>query len=93
MKRVQGEIVSSATDLATFMGCRHAIALYKKYSFGELDKSFYYDLAVDALNEHGKRHEQQYLEHFQCQAGHLPRSHCHYADPLARGSLFPFSNH
>lgn len=41
MRQVKGEIVSSVTDLANYMGCKHAVLLDRQSLDGDLEKPFY----------------------------------------------------
>lgn len=63
MERIQGEITSSATDLANYMGCKHAVALDKTHALDELERPYYYNPTLDALKERGRQHEANYLSH------------------------------
>jgi predicted RecB family nuclease len=65
MKQVEGALVTSATDLATFMGCRHAVVLDKRRLIGAIDKPFYNNPTLEALKEKGVQHEARYLKHLQ----------------------------
>ena len=51
----------SATDIATFLACRHTATLDRAESRKEITKPFFEDPAVDLLRKLGLEHEQRYL--------------------------------
>ena len=62
--RVEDEsLVTSATDLATFMGCQHATHLDKKSVLGQINKPFFQNKLLEELKERGIQHEQRYLRY------------------------------
>lgn len=62
--QIEGKLlVTSATDLATFMGCQHATHLDKKSILGQVEKPFFQNKLLEELKERGIQHEQQYLSH------------------------------
>ena len=66
--KVQGQqLVASATDLANFMGCRHATQLDRQVAAGKLEKPYWHNPVLDALSERGELHEQAYLQHLKNQ--------------------------
>ena len=67
MRIVDENIVSSATDLATYMGCQHAVSLDKQVEMQQLGKPDWQNPVLDALIERGKIHEQQYLDYLKAQ--------------------------
>ncbi len=60
---------TSATDLATFMGCQHATHLDKKSALGELEKPYIRSKLLKELAERGLQHEQNYLAYL-CNEGY-----------------------
>jgi predicted RecB family nuclease len=51
----------SATDIASFLACRHTATLARAESRDEITKPFFKDPAVDLLQKLGLEHEQRYL--------------------------------
>jgi uncharacterized protein len=51
----------SATDIASFLACRHTATLDRAESRKEVTKPFFKDPAVDLLQKLGLEHEQRYL--------------------------------
>jgi predicted RecB family nuclease len=51
----------SATDIASFLACRHTATLARAESKNEIAKPFFKDPTVDLLRKLGLEHEQQYL--------------------------------
>jgi hypothetical protein len=51
----------SATDIASFLACRHTATLDRAESKHEIAKPFRQNAAVDLLRTLGLEHEQQYL--------------------------------
>ncbi|XOV89818.1 MAG: TM0106 family RecB-like putative nuclease [Pseudomonadota bacterium] len=63
MKMIDDEFVTSATDLATYMGCQHATHLDARSAAGEISRLYYDNPELDALKLRGEAHEQAYLKH------------------------------
>ena len=51
----------SATDIASFLACRHTATLDRAESKQEIVKPFFKNAAVDLLRKLGLEHEQRYL--------------------------------
>jgi predicted RecB family nuclease len=51
----------SATDIASFLACRHTATLARAESKNEITKPFFKDPTVDLLRKLGLQHEQRYL--------------------------------
>jgi predicted RecB family nuclease len=51
----------SATDIASFLACRHTTTLARAESKGEITKPFFKNSSVDLLRTLGIEHEQRYL--------------------------------
>ena len=51
----------SATDIASFLACRHTATLDRAESKDEIVKPFFKDATVDLLRKLGLEHEQRYL--------------------------------
>jgi predicted RecB family nuclease len=51
----------SATDIASFLACRHTATLARAESKNEIVKPFFKDATVDLLRKLGLEHEQRYL--------------------------------
>src|SRR5438132_703210 len=65
MKLENGQIRSSATDLAKHLACRHLTALDLLVARGRLERIYRNDPTLAVLEERGRRHEAAYLEHLQ----------------------------
>src|SRR5258705_568262 len=62
MKRIQGGIRLSATDVAHHLACRHLTTLERAAVEERLTRPYWNDQALEALQERGLEHERQYLE-------------------------------
>ena len=62
MRLENNRILFSATDLAHFLGCKHATELDRAVAEGRLTKDYRKDHMLDLLIELGERHEQRYIE-------------------------------
>lgn len=62
MRKVGGEFVISATDLANHLACRHLTNLNYRAANGEIEKPFRHDEMLDTLIERGLEHEKGYVE-------------------------------
>jgi hypothetical protein len=51
----------SATDIASFLACRHTATLARAESKNEIAKPFFHNQTIDLLRRLGLEHEQQYL--------------------------------
>jgi uncharacterized protein len=63
MRLENARILFSATDLANFLGCKHATELDRAVVEGRLKKDHRKDHMLDLLIELGERHERRYIEH------------------------------
>jgi uncharacterized protein len=63
MRLENDQILFSATDLANFLGCKHATELDRSVAEGRLTKDYRKDHMLDLLIELGERHERRYIEH------------------------------
>jgi uncharacterized protein len=63
MRLENARILFSATDLANFLGCKHATELDRAVVEGRLKKEHRKDHMLDLLIELGERHERRYIEH------------------------------
>lgn len=50
------QLIASATDLTTFMGCRHATVLDKRVTLGSLEKPYWDDRVLPVLWSHVRVH-------------------------------------
>ncbi len=64
MRVVSGAIRHSASDLASFLACRHLSRLDLAHARGRVDPPVFSDLGMDALAERGERHEAEVLQGF-----------------------------
>src|SRR5262245_31715933 len=55
-------IILSATDLSTFLSCRHRTALDLAVALGEHEKPTWVDPFTEVLRERGQAHERRYIE-------------------------------
>ncbi len=62
MKSVGNTIILSATDLSTFLSCRHRTALDLAVALGERARPTWVDPFAEVLRERGQAHERQYVE-------------------------------
>lgn len=51
----------TATDIASFVACRHLLTLKMDAAEGKIQKSYFHDLGVEVLRELGERHETAYF--------------------------------
>src|ERR1700686_4399594 len=51
----------SATDIASFLACRHTATLARAESKDEITKPFFKNQTIDLLRKLGLEHEQRYL--------------------------------
>src|SRR5580704_1237557 len=51
----------SATDIASFLACRHTATLARAESKNEITKPFFQNQTIDLLRTLGLEHEQRYL--------------------------------
>lgn len=63
MRFENARIQFSATDLAHFLGCKHATELDRAVAEGRIAKDYRKDHMLDLLIELGERHERRYIEH------------------------------
>ncbi|MEP6730299.1 MAG: TM0106 family RecB-like putative nuclease, partial [bacterium] len=61
MYRFGSELILSATDLASFLGCRHRTALEMAVAAGERARPHVDDPLLEILWERGAEHERQYV--------------------------------
>lgn len=69
MKKENGTIYLSASDLVGHINCNHLSMLDFQVADGSLEKPDFYDPLLEILRERGFRHEQDYIEHLKSQ-GH-----------------------
>jgi predicted RecB family nuclease len=63
LKRFDGGLLLSATDLANHLACRHLTQLDRAAAEGRIDPPRRDEDALEALEERGFEHERAYLEH------------------------------
>src|ERR1700730_11792344 len=59
----------SATDIASFLACRHTATLARAESKNEITKPFFKNPSVDLLRTLGLEHEQRYLRELGAKGG------------------------
>lgn len=62
MQRIGSRIVSSATDLSNFLGCRHRTALDLSVADGKATRPFIADPLLEILAARGLEHETRYVD-------------------------------
>ncbi len=62
MKRVNGTIESSASDLVGFVNCRHLADLERAVIEGAATRPKFWDPMLEVLQERGQQHETSYVE-------------------------------
>lgn len=67
VKKENGTIYLSASDLVGHLNCDHLSALDLQVATGTLKKPKYYDPLLEILRERGFRHEQNYIEYLRSQ--------------------------
>ncbi len=67
VKKENGTIYLSASDLVGNLNCNHLSALDLQVVTGALEKPDYYDPLLEILRERGFRHEQNYIEYLKSQ--------------------------
>lgn len=67
MKKENGTINLSASDLVGHLNCDHLSALDLQVATGTLEKPDYYDPLLEILRERGFRHEQDYIDYLKSQ--------------------------
>ncbi|QEG24776.1 TM0106 family RecB-like putative nuclease [Mariniblastus fucicola] len=67
MKKTNGAILFSATDLANHLACSHTTQLNRQYVDGDIKLEYREDPMLDLLIELGENHEQAYLEYLKGQ--------------------------
>jgi len=65
MKKLNGKIQLSATDLVGHLNCVHLSALDVQVASGFIPKPDHYDPLLEILRERGHQHEQAYIEHIE----------------------------
>jgi uncharacterized protein len=65
MRLQGGSLVSSPTDIANFLACRHKTSLDLRVAKGELTKPSWVDPLAAVLRERGEEHECRYVERLQ----------------------------
>ena len=63
VRKINNQLLFSATDLTSFLGCHHAIELDRAVAEGKLAKVYRADSTLELLKELGDRHETNYLNH------------------------------
>ena len=69
MKKIDGVIQLSASDLVGHLNCSHLSSLDLQVASGSLSKPDHYDPLLEILRERGFRHEQEFIAHLE-EAGH-----------------------
>src|ERR1700682_2746435 len=59
----------SATDIASFLACRHTATLARAESNDEITKPFFKNQIIDLLRKLGLEHEQRYLRELSAKDG------------------------
>lgn len=67
MKKENGTIYLSASDLVGHLNCNHLSMLDLQVATGALEKPAYYDPLLEILRERGFRHEQEYIKNLKSQ--------------------------
>ena len=62
MRRVDGRVVYSATDLVGYLECRHLATLERASAWGHLTRPVREDKVLDRIAQRGIEHEQRFLE-------------------------------
>ena len=62
MRLLDGTLTLSATDLASFLGCRHKTALDMEAAAGLRDRPHFDDPILELLFQRGTDHEKAYVE-------------------------------
>ena len=63
MKKLDGELILSASDLVGHLNCNHLTALDVQVAAGSMAKPDRYDPLLEILRERGQRHETAYIDH------------------------------
>lgn len=71
MKKENGTIYLSASDLVGHINCNHLSMLDFQVADGSLEKPDFYDPLLEILRERGFRHEQDYIEHLKSQGHYI----------------------
>ena len=71
MKKLQGSILLSASDLVGHLNCSHLSALDLQVASGSLSKPDHYDPLLEILRERGFRHEQAFIAHLEETGQHV----------------------
>lgn len=67
MRKAEGSVHLSASDLVGHLNCRYLTALDLAVAKGELAKPFVWDPVLEVLAERGAQHEKAYVDHLQSQ--------------------------
>src|ERR1700704_1691884 len=62
MRLLGSDLILSATDLASFLGCRHRTALDMAETRGGPKRPYFNDPLLDVLFKRGLEHEKSYVE-------------------------------
>lgn len=65
MKRLDGRLRLSASDLAGHLACGHLTGLSRDVAEGKRERSHWRDAEVKVLAARGEAHEREYLEHLE----------------------------
>ena len=65
MKKINGTIQLSASDLVGHLNCKHITTLDVEVASGLRSKPDYYDPLLEILRKRGDQHEQDYIQHLQ----------------------------
>jgi uncharacterized protein len=71
MRDILGQLVLSATDLSSFLNCRHRTALELGEARGKRSRPYFHDSVLEALFARGLEHERRYVESLQTPGRHI----------------------
>ena len=63
MKKIEDQLILSASDLVGHLNCGHLTALDIQVATGSMPKPDHYDPLLEILRERGHRHEAAYIDH------------------------------
>src|SRR6185436_9375885 len=75
MQLIDGQLVSSATDLVGFLACDHLVDLELASVARLVHRPVRPDAELDVMQERGLQHEQRYLEHLKERGRQVTRLH------------------
>ena len=65
MKKFDGELILSASDLVGHLNCNHLTALDVQFATGRIAKPDHYDPLLEILRMRGQTHEAAYIDHLE----------------------------